>query len=52
MALRLLEGIDWTVIEHPRPKNNPVKRKRCFEMEIGTQFDYNYKTEIEKRLQE
>jgi len=48
----LLEGVDYgrVVVEHLDQKDNPVKENDTFveNKEVGTQFDYNYKTEIEK----
>ena len=48
----LLEGVDYgrVVVEHLDQKDNPVKENDTFveKTEVGTQFDYNYKTEIEK----
>ena len=48
----LLEGVDYgrVVVEHLDQKDNPVKENDTFveNTEVGTQFDYNYKTEIEK----
>ena len=48
----LLEGVDYgrVVIEHVDQNDNPVKENDTFveNTEVGTQFDYNYKTEIEK----
>ena len=48
----LLEGVEYgrVVIEHVDQKDNPVKENDTFveKTEVGTQFDYNYKTEIEK----
>ena len=48
----LLEGVDYgrVVIEHVDQNDNPVKENDTFveKTEVGTQFDYNYKTEIEK----
>ncbi|MBZ1352547.1 alpha-L-fucosidase [Streptococcus sp. LPB0406] len=48
----LLEGVDYgrVVIEHLDQNDNPVKENDTFveKTEVGTQFDYNYKTEIEK----
>ena len=48
----LLEGVDYgrVVVEHLDQNDNPVKENDTFveKTEVGTQFDYNYKTEIEK----
>ena len=48
----LLEGVEYgrVVIEHVDQKDNPVKENDTFveKTEVGAQFDYNYKTEIEK----
>ena len=48
----LVQGVDYgrVVIEHVDQKDNPVKENDTFveKTEVGAQFDYNYKTEIEK----
>ena len=48
----LLEGVDYgrVVIEHVDQNDNPVKENDTFvdKAEVGAQFNYNYKTEIEK----
>ena len=48
----LLEGVDYgrVVVEHLDQNDNPVKENDTFveKTEVGTQFDYNYKIEIEK----
>ena len=51
-AATLLEGVDYgrVVIEHLDQNDNLVKENDTFveKTAVGTQFDYNYKTEIEK----
>ena len=48
----LLKGVDYgrVVVEHLDQNDNPVKENDTFveKTEVGTQFDYNYKIEIEK----
>ena len=48
----LLEGVDYgrVVIEHVDQNDNPVKENDTFvdKAEVGAQFNYNYKSEIEK----
>ena len=48
----LLEGVDYgrVVIEHVDQNDNPVKENDTFvdRAEVGAQFNYNYKSEIEK----
>ena len=48
----LVEGVDYgrVVIEHVDQNDNPVKENDTFvdKAEVGTQFNYNYKSEIEK----
>jgi len=48
----LVEGVDYgrVVIEHVDQNDNPVKENDTFvdRAEVGAQFNYNYKSEIEK----
>ena len=48
----LLEGVDYgrVVVEHLDQNDNPVKENDTFvdKAEVGAQFNYNYKSEIEK----
>ena len=48
----LVEGVDYgrVVIEHVDQNDNPVKENDTFvdKAEVGAQFNYNYKSEIEK----
>ena len=48
----LLEGVDYgrVVIEHVDQNDNPIKENDTFvdKAEVGAQFNYNYKSEIEK----